>query len=180
MAGEAEGLDLEIAPANLVRVRGQVPLRLPALDPPPGEDQAVDDPRLEDSQPRGPGWSGEGSGDALTGGIELKAMEGADEPAIADTPPRGGPQIGAQVRANGLGDADAPVLFTPDDDVLAHPGLLDEPSLQDGPAACDEIPAFGKRRRQRSDRGFPTLGWHPSILLTRNLGLPASIAKIPV
>ena len=45
-------------------------------------------------------------------------MERTDEPAIANPPPRGGTKIGAQMWANGLSDADAPVLVVPDDNVL--------------------------------------------------------------
>ena len=52
------------------------------------------------------------------------------------------------MRAKGIGYADAPVLVTPDDDTLSHPGLLDELGLQDLLAACDEVPALGKWGRQ--------------------------------
>ena len=48
------------------------------------------------------------------------------------------------MRAKGLGDTDAPVIVTLDDDVLAHPGLLDELGLQYGLTACDEVPALRK------------------------------------
>ena len=50
MAGKAQGRDLEAAPTGLIRqLRGQAPLRLPPTEPPPGEDQAENFPRREDS-----------------------------------------------------------------------------------------------------------------------------------
>ena len=154
MTGKAGGLDLEVAPAGLVqRVRRQAPLRRPSPDPPPGKDQAENFLCLEDSQPRGPGREGIGSGDALASCIVFKAMKGTDEPATAYAPSRGGPQIGSQVRANGLGYADAAVLVTPDDDVLPHPGLLYELGLQYGLTGRDKVPALGKRGRNGAFAG---------------------------
>ena len=145
VAREAEGADLEAAPAlRIQRSDGQAPLGLPSVDAPPGEDEAEYLLGLEDAQLRGPGRLGEGRGDALAGGVEFVAVEGAEEPAVADAPPGGGAQVGPKVRADGLGDADTPVVVAPDYDVLAHPGLLDELVLQDGLARCYEVPAFGK------------------------------------
>ena len=108
MAGKAKGPDLEGAPAGLVRrLRGQAPFRLPSPEPPPGEDQAENFPRREDSQSGALGSRGKRRGDTLAGGIEFVAVEGADQPALAHAPPRVRPKIGTQVRANRLGDADA-------------------------------------------------------------------------
>ena len=66
-------------------------------------------------------------------------------------------------------------LVTPDEDVLPHPGLLDKLSLQYRLTACDEIPAFGKRGRQRGVIRLLPSGWHRSALLNRMLGLPTSL-----
>ena len=49
------------------------------------------------------------------------------------------------MRAKDIGDTDAPVIVTLDDDVLANPGLLDELGPQYGLTGCDEVPALGKR-----------------------------------
>ena len=117
--GESDGPDFLAAPAGLVRpVRVQAPLWGPSLDSPPGEYQTVNFLRLEDSQPRVTGWVGIGSGDTLAGRVELIAVEGADEPPFTYSASGGRTQIRAQMRAVGLGDADAPALVTPDDDIL--------------------------------------------------------------
>ena len=181
MARKADGPDVEIAPASLIRqIRGQAPLRLSSPYPPPSEDQAENFLCLEDSQLRGLGWVGIGSGDALAGCIVLIAMEGTDEPATGYAASRGGPQIGAQVRTKGLGDTDAPVIVTLDDDVFAHPGLLDELGLQYGLTACDEVPALGKWGKQWGVHGHLISGCYRSKLLNRPLGLTASLlAKHP-
>ena len=93
MPGEAEGPNLEVGPRGLVRrIRGQAPLRRTPPDAPPGEDEAENFLCLEDSQPRGPGWVGLGSGDALAGCIVFKTMEGTDEPAPLMRPPAAGPR----------------------------------------------------------------------------------------
>ena len=159
--GESDGPDFLAAPAGLVRpVRVQAPLWGPSLDSPPGEYQTVNFLRLEDSQPRVTGWVGIGSGDTLAGRVELIAVEGADEPPFTYSASGGRTQIRAQMRAVGLGDADAPALVTPDDDILPHPGLLDELGLQEGRKACDEVPALGKRGRQAVGRVLPASGRH--------------------
>ena len=178
MARKAEGLDLMVAPAGLVRwIRVQAPLRRPSLDPPSGEDEAANLLCLEDPQLRGPWRVGVGSGNALAGCIVLIAMEGTDEPASAYAPPRGGPQVGAQVHSIGLGDADLPVLVTPGDDVLPHPGLLDELGLQHVPTARNEVPALGEWGRQRGGRVLPSLGCQCQAFPTMSL---KSATSLPV
>ena len=77
------------------QIRGQALLRLSFPYPPPSEDQAENFLCLEDSQFRGLGWVGIGSGDALAGCIELIAMEGTYEQASAYAAPRRWPEIGA-------------------------------------------------------------------------------------
>ena len=127
MAGKAERPDLEAGPAGLVRRhRGQAPLRLPPPEPPPGEDQAENFPRLEDTQLRGLGWRGMGCGDA-PGPVasNSKPWKGQTNRPSRRAPACRGPKVGPQVRANRFGNADAPVVVTPDDDVHAHPGFLD-------------------------------------------------------
>ena len=75
VAGKAEGVDLEVAPADLVQwIFVQTPLRLPSTDPPPDEDQAEKFSCVEDSQLRGPGCRGVGSGNALAGCVEFVAV----------------------------------------------------------------------------------------------------------
>jgi hypothetical protein len=91
-------------------------------------------------------------------------MEGADKPVVADAPSGDRSQVGAQVRADGFGDADLPVLATPDNDVLAHPCLLEKIGPLGGLTGCDEVPTFGKRRRQRSVLGLSASGYHHSSL----------------
>lgn len=88
-------------------------------------------------------------------------MEATDEPAVAYPPSCGGPQVGAQVRAVGLGDADIPVPVIPGDDLGAHPGLANDPGLLQRPAARDEVPALGEGV-ERGGRvlGLLTLDWH--------------------
>ena len=55
------------------------------------------------------------------------------------------PQVRAQVRTYRVGHADAAFLVAPSDDFLAQPRFLDQFISQNGLAACDEIPPFGKR-----------------------------------
>ena len=165
VTGEAQGADLLPAPAGIVgRAAVQTPLRLAPADAPPGEDQAADLPRLEDPQPGRAGRRRERRMHALAGRVELEAVEGADEPALADAAPRVGAQVGTEMRADRLGDADARLGVGPDDDVLAHPRPLDEPSLAQRLAAGDEVPALGERGRRREDLGLRARGRHRSAL----------------
>ena len=175
MPGEAHRLDVDPAPARLLRLLvGQAPLRLAALNAPPGEDQSADLAGLVDAQSGRPGRSGEGRLDALAAGVELEPVEGADEPAITDLPAGVGTQIGAEMRAIGLGDADVAVVVAPDDDVLAHPRLLDQPGLEQIGATGDEVPALGEGRRRRRDGAVRLPGCHLLSVLTPTHGVWAA------
>ena len=95
MAWEAQRPDLETAPRDLVELFGrQVPLRLPSVDAPPGEDQFKHFPGIEDSQLRRSGRVGVRGGDALAGCVELIAVEWTDEAAAAYAATGCGPQVG--------------------------------------------------------------------------------------
>ena len=167
MAGKSRGPDVEAGIAGLVRrFSGQVPLRGPSADAPPGKDQPGDVPGLEYPQPGRFGRGAKGIGHALAVGVVFKAVERADKLAITNKPTGVGSQIGPQVRAVSLGDADAVVAVGPHHDVLAHPGLLDELGPLDGRTAGDEIPALGKRGGQRGVRQLRAAIGHHLILLT--------------
>ena len=75
-------------------------------------------------------------------------MEGTDQPAGTYAPTCRWSQIGAEMRAVGLGNADTPDFVTPRDDFFTHPRLPNKLGLPQGLAACDEVPTLGKRGRQ--------------------------------
>ena len=147
VALEAEGAERHTAPIGPVGwISGQAPLRLPAADPPPGEDQPQNLLGLEYLQPGGPWRRRKGGGDALAGCIEFESVEWADETALSYRPAAAWPQVGTHVGTNRLGHANQPIVIAPGNDVLPQPGLLDQLFLQDRFAACNEVPPLGKGR----------------------------------
>ena len=63
------------------------------------------------------------------------------------------------------------------DDVLPHPGLLDELGLQHGLTARNEVPALGKWGRQRGGRGLAMSGCQCQAFPTMSL---KSATSLPV
>ena len=148
MALEAEVPERRLAPlGGRGRGRGKVPGRRPAAAAEPGEDEAEDLPGGVDAQSGGLGGRGVGGGDALAGGIELEAVEGTDESAVAHLAAHVRTEARAQVRAHGVGHADAAFVVAPGDDLPAEEGLLDQSLPEKGLAGREEIPPLRERRQ---------------------------------
>ena len=161
MAGKADGRNRVVAPTGLGRQSpGAGSIAAPVPRFPTTRKSVRQFPCLEDPQLRGPWRVGVGSRDALAGGIVLVTMEGTNKPAGTYAPTCRRPEIGAQVHALGLGNADTPDFVTPRDDFFTHPRLPNKLGLPQGLAARDEVPTLRKRGRQRVVRGLPTSSCH--------------------
>ena len=136
----------------------QIPLWRPAGAAPPGEDHAEDLFGLVDLQLRSSGSRGAGSGDALPGRVELEPVKGTDQATVAHRATNRGSHMRAQVRTERACHTDATFVVAPDDDLLAHPGPLDQLLSQQVLAFCDEIPPLGERGQLADDSERPSLG----------------------
>ena len=163
MAGEPDGPESRLAPVGAGRrILGKTPLRRPATTPPPGEHQTEDFACVEHPELRRLGSGGKGRSDASTGCIVLETVKRTDQMAVAHAAPGGGSQFGTQVRTRRLGHADAPFPVAPDDDLLAHPGPLNQPFPLYGPAGCNEVPTLGKRGKRGDVVTLGATGLHDS------------------
>ena len=147
VAGEAETLDVQGAPAILVE---RVPRAgATAGGRPPMPHQAKIMPAISCvSKTRSlaeRGRVGEGRGDALPAGVELVTVERTDQAAVANPAARGRSQLGTKMRTDRLGDRHPAGVVAPSDDFLPHPGLLDQARLLERPPTGDEIPPLRKR-----------------------------------
>ncbi len=148
MAPEPQRRGTQAAPVRAGgRLLGKVPLRRTAAAAPPGEDHPEDLGGLVDLQLRGFGSGGMGHGHALSGRVELGTVERTHETAISHHAPDSRSQVRPQVRTVCAGHADATLVVAPGDDVLAHPGLLDQPLVEKGLAVHDEVPPLGVGRQ---------------------------------
>ena len=114
------------------------------MDAPPGEYQPKDFLRLVDAKGCCSGRFRIWSGGALAGGVELEPVEGTNQPTIANAASRGGAKVGPQVRAGGVGYADATAIVAPDYYVLSHPGPLNESGLQQLTPTRNVVPTLWK------------------------------------
>ena len=149
MSREPDAPEFHFAPVGARRRRfRKLPLRRPSAAAPPGKNQTENFARLEDPQSGGPGRRRAGRGNALAGDIVLEAVERADKATVAHPASGFGAQIGAQMRADRFSDTDVAILVAPDDDPFAKPGFPEQLFFLYRLAAGDEIPAFGKWRKQ--------------------------------
>ena len=167
MAAEPQGGGEHPAPLRAaLRLLRQLPLRGPPANPPPREDHAEDLAGLVELELRRLGGGGVGRGDALAGRVEGEAVEGTHEAAVPQRASDRRPHVRSQVGAVRVRHADAALVVAPGDDLLAHPGLLDQLLLQQGLAGRDEIPPFRERRE------FIDAARDPAVGVPDHLGSP--------
>ena len=148
MASEPQGAGSQLAPLGARRrlVR-QAPQGRPSRGAPPGEDHAENLCRLIDVQLRAAGRRSMWSGHALPSRVEFEAVKRTDQATVADLAANRRPQVRPQMWTDRVGDADATLVVAPGDDLLPHPGLLDQFLPQNRLAIRDEVPTLGERRQ---------------------------------
>ena len=161
MPREPDAPEFEVGPVGSGRRRvRKVPLRRPSATAPPGKDQTQNFAGVEDLQSGRSGRRRVGRGHALAGDIVLEPVERADKAAVAHAAAGCQPQFGAQMRTDRLGHTDASFPVAPHDNLFTQPGFLKQLLLLYFFAAGDEVPAFGKWRKQGEAVALVLTGCH--------------------